>query len=227
MRSKHRVDWPLWRKWTKWVTLGELAGFTVPALVGVLASAAGAPSGLLYAAMLPAGAFEGACLGYAETRALRGHLPQIPAGQFTAATAAAAVLAYGLGMLPSTLGEGLDDVPDLLLFSAVGAGALVLLLSIGTAQALVLRQSGLDAWWWIAATAGAWLAALAVFLLVATPLWQPGQPLAITIVVAILAGCLMAATVAVLTGFSAVRLVDQRGHATGPSSSDAARSEAR
>ena len=75
--------------------------------------------------------------------------------------------------------------------------------------------------------AGAWLAALAVFLLVATPLWQPGQPLAITIVVAILAGCLMAATVAVLTGFSAVRLVNQRRHATGPSSSDAARSEAR
>ena len=55
---------------------------------------------------------------------------------------------------------------------------------------------------WIAVTAGAWLLGLAVFLMVATPLWWPGQALALTVFVGVPAGALMATTVAVVTGLA-------------------------
>jgi len=206
------MNWELWRRWTVAVTLGELAGFTVPALAAVTMTRADAPSWLLYSAMLPAGAVEGACLGFAQVLVLRRYLPQVSGVAFTTATAVGASVAYALGMLPSTVGERMDDVPAVLLVLLVGAGAPVLLLSIGVAQALVLRRSGLDPWWWIVATAGAWMVALAVFLTVATPLWQPGQPLAIAAGIGIVAGGLMAATAAALTGFAAAHLVREAGH---------------
>jgi hypothetical protein len=51
-----------------------------------------------------------------------------------------------------------------------------------------------------------------VFLMVATPLWTPGQPLAVSIVVRVVAGALMAVTAAGLTGFAALRLVRSSRH---------------
>jgi hypothetical protein len=56
-------------------------------------------------------------------------------------------------------------------------GTVLLLCSMGTAQWLVLRRIEVDAPWWIGVTAAAWVAGLAVFLAVATPLWREGQPL--------------------------------------------------
>lgn len=201
------MDWALWRSWTRTVTVGEVVGFLAPALVAVLLTAADAAAWVLYLAMLPAGAIEGACLGFAQAWALRRHLPHLSRTAFTGATALAATLAYAIGMLPSTVGEALTDLPMPVLIIVAGVAGVVLLLSIGTAQALVLRRIGLGSWWWIAATAGAWLAALMVFLLVTSPLWRPGQPLWLAIAIGVGAGALMAATAAALTGFAAVRLV--------------------
>src|SRR5689334_238286 len=205
-----------WRRWTTVTTVGELAGFSVPATVGALATTGGWSGATAFAAVLGAGFVEGCALGFAQAHGWRGRLPALPVGRYTVATGVAAVLAYALGLLPSTLGDaagGLVMVP-----TAVVAG-LALLASIGTAQWLVLRRAGLDRPVWIVTTGGAWLAGLAVFLVTAMPLWQPGQPW--WLVTAIGAGCglLMAFTVAALTGLAAVRLlrprrkgVDRHGH---------------
>jgi hypothetical protein len=156
--------------------------------------------------LLLAGAMEGYVLGAAQAWALRTVVPALPARAFAAATAAAAVVAYVIGLAPSTLGDRLGDAPLVLLVLAAALGALVLLASIGTAQWLVLRRAGYDVPWWIATTAAGWLAGLAVFMVVATPLWQPGQPALLVVAIGMLGGLLMAATVAGVTGFAALRL---------------------
>ena len=60
---------------------------------------------------------------------------------------------------------------------------------------------------WIVATALAWLAGLAVFLAFTMPLWQPGQALALTILIGLAGGLLMAATTAAVTGRALCRLL--------------------
>jgi hypothetical protein len=87
---------------------------------------------------------------------------------------------------------------------------LPLLLTIGVAQWLVLR--GREPWAvrWIAATASAWLAGLAVFLAVATPLWWEGQTLAAAVLVGVGAGVVMATTVALVTGLALRRFLSAR-----------------
>jgi len=45
---------------------------------------------------------------------------------------------------------------------------------------VVLRRHVARAGRWVLITAAAWLGGLTVFLLVASPLWQEGQPLAVT-----------------------------------------------
>lgn len=200
------MDWVLWRRWTVAVGAGELAGFTAPAIAGaVLANAAVGPA-VTYVALLAAGSVEGWCLGYAQAWALRDHIRVLPRRRFAAATAAAAAMAYAVGMLPSSLGDRLDSAPVAVLVAGAVVGGGLLVVSIGGAQWLVLRRIGLGRWWWVAVTAGAWLAGLAVFMLVATPLWREGQPLTMTILIGVFAGALMAATVAGLTGVAAVRL---------------------
>lgn len=64
------------RRWFRNVTLGECAGFAVPATVGALtAHAANAVSVPL---LVLAGAVEGALLGWFEARVLRAVLPALP-----------------------------------------------------------------------------------------------------------------------------------------------------
>jgi hypothetical protein len=82
----------------------------------------------------------------------------------------------------------------------------VLVGSIGTAQWWVMRRQVRRSGWWILTTAGAWAIGLAVFTGVSSPLWQPGQPAWELVLIGMLGGVLMAATVAALTGWAFVRL---------------------
>jgi hypothetical protein len=122
------------------------------------------------------------------------------------ATAGAAALAWAIGLLPSTVGGGLAGWPVPLLIALATVGGLVLLLSIGTAQWLVLREHVPRAGRWIWATAVAWVLALGLFTAVTTSLWQPGQAVATTVLIGVLGGVVMAATVAAVTGIAVVRL---------------------
>lgn len=110
------------------------------------------------------------------------------------------MLAYAIGLVPSTLAGSIGSWPVALVVpGAVLLGA-ALLASIGTAQWLILRRHVTGARRWIGTTALAWLVGLGVFLGFAMPLWQPGQPLALTIAVGVGGGLLMAATTSLITG---------------------------
>ncbi|WP_433221502.1 hypothetical protein ACQP00_20815 [Dactylosporangium sp. CS-047395] len=196
-----------WWRWTAVTTAGELAGFVVPATVGAAAATTARwPDGVTYPAVLAAGFVEGSLLGYAQASVWRSRLPGLGLRRYWTATGAAAVLAYAVGMLPSTLGERLTRLPTPVLVAAGLVAATMLLGSICTAQWLVLCRAGVDRPAWIAATAAAWAAGLAVLLLTAMPLWQPGQAWWLITVIGVGCGALMAATVAALTGRAAVRL---------------------
>ncbi|WP_035938234.1 hypothetical protein [Knoellia aerolata] len=198
---------PLVRRWVAWTIAGEMAGFGAPAVVGVLT--AGSPTRVALPALVSAGAVEGLLLGAAQAHVLSSALPGLDVRRFALLTAGAASLAYLVGMLPSSTGWAGTDAPTALLVAAAVVGGIVLLGSLGTAQWLELRRHVTRGWTWILTTAGAWLVGLAVFMLVATPLWRPGQGVALAVLVGLVAALGMATTVAVLTGRAAQRLVDR------------------
>lgn len=194
--------------WFACVTVAEVIGFVLPALAGALT--ADAAPGVALPALLVTGAVEGAALGFGQGVVLRAAVPGLPVRRWTAATAAGAVVAYLLGMLPSTTASTILTWPPAVLVVLGTAAGLLLLASIGTAQWLVLRHRVPRSASWIATTAVAWLGGLGVFLAVAMPLWQPGQPLAQVVAVGAFAGLLMAATMAAVTGAGLVRLLAHR-----------------
>ncbi|MBO3753204.1 hypothetical protein J5X84_44865 [Streptosporangiaceae bacterium NEAU-GS5] len=192
----------LWRRWFGVVTLGEIVGFSVPALV---AAAVVQSDGSIAqaAAVVAAGVAEGAILGLAQAYVLRSALPCVPTVSWVSATAAGAAVAWTIGSVPIVLGDRFLELPPLLL----ALFGVVLLGSMGGLQWLVLRARMPGMAWWVAATAGAWLAALGAFMALTMPLWQEGQPAWLIAAIGILGGLVMAATVAALTGLAFLRLV--------------------
>jgi hypothetical protein len=202
-------DRTLWRRWVLWTTAGEVAGFTAPAVAGVLTADVDGMRPLV--ALVLAGLVEGAALGAAQAHVLRSALPALEARAFTVATAAGAAFAYLVGMTPPTLHDDLADLPGPVLAAGAAVGGTLLLGSIGTTQWWVLRRVLPRSGSWVLTTAAAWLVGLAVFLLVATPLWHEGQSTLGAVGVGVGAAVLMAATVAMLTGAALVRLLRRTG----------------
>ena len=187
------------RAWTVSVSMGELAGFCVPALVGGLLREE--PPLLVLGAMVLAGLVEGAVLGWSQSRVLRHRLSGFNEARWIGATALAAAAAWFVGMLPSTFYEQWSTWPMLLsVLVAVLLGTL-LLGSIGLGQWIELRRHVPRAARWILITAAGWGAGLFVFMAVATPLWRPGQSTATIIAIGVGAGALMAVSMAGLTGW--------------------------
>ena len=209
----------LWATWFLTVTVAELVGFSAPLLAGALTADAG--PGVAVPALLVAGAVEGAVLGSGQAAVLRRALPELPGRRWVVATAVAAVFCYALGLLPSTSAGVWAAWPVALTFVIAVALGLLLLGAIGLAQWWVLRRHVPRAAWWIPATGVAWLAALAAFLAIAVPLWQPGQPTMLVVGIGLVAGLVVAAVVAAITGWALVRLLQpgdpaHRGRAPRP-----------
>jgi hypothetical protein len=183
------------RHWIAAVTLGEFAGFCAPALTGALTASV--------PAMLIAGAVEGALLGGSQAIVLRRAVAGLRPWRWIVATAVAAMIAYLLGLTPSTVA---GPLPPLLVI----VGGVALVSSIGVAQWLVLRRFVDRAVAWIPITALAWTAGLGVFLAFATPLWQPGQSTPMIAAIGMAGGLLMAATTAAITGEGLRRLLKDR-----------------
>jgi hypothetical protein len=193
------------RSWFWTVTAAEFVGFAVAACAGAVT--ANAAAGVTVPALLAAGAVEGGMLGWGQVSVLRRALPGVGRRHWIMATAVAAMLAYLIGLVPSTLAGSVGSWPlAIVVPGAVLLGA-ALLGSIGTAQWLILRRHVTGALGWIGTTALAWLIGLGVFLGFAMPLWQPGQPLALTIVIGVGGGLLMAATTSLITGGALRRLL--------------------
>ncbi|MGX7829614.1 hypothetical protein ACTG9Q_31450 [Actinokineospora sp. 24-640] len=174
-------------RWVGVVTVAEFSGFLAPAVVGVLT--VHAATEVAVPVLLVAGALEGAALGFGQAVVLRAVVPGLPLFRWVGATAVGALIAYFLGLLPSML---------LSPWALAGLGALPL--TIGFLQWLVLRRLVARSASWIAVTAMAWIAGLAAFLALATPLWHEGQAVAESILIGAGAGLVMAAIVALITG---------------------------
>ena len=196
---------PLLRRWVVWTLAGEMVGFVAPAVLGVVS--ARWSSAVAVPTVVAAGSVEGLMLGAAQAHALAPSLPGLRSARFALLTALAAALAYTLGMLPSELGPWLLHAPRLPVVLAGTLAAIVLLASIGVAQWLELRRHVRRAWTWILTTAAAWLAGLVAFMLIATPLWHPGQRPLVAVLVGLVAAGAMATTVALITGVWIQRLI--------------------
>lgn len=122
-------------------------------------------------------------------------------------TAVAGALAWFIGLLPSTYSEVWQAWPVSVQVVCGAAAGVILLCSIGFAQWLELRRHLPRAGWWVPGSAAAWCVGLVVFLGVSTPLWQPGQSPRLVVLIGILAGILMAVSMAAVTGFVLVRLL--------------------
>jgi hypothetical protein len=183
----------------------------VPALVGALT--AGYAATVYLPSLLLAGAVEGAFLGAAQAHVLRRALPSLSSRAWVAVTSAAAVVAWLIGLTPVVGGGLLAELAVPIGVIAAAVLGSLLLLSIGAAQWTVLRNHVAGAGRWIAVTAVAWLLGLAAFMLIASPLWHEGQPVALTVASGVLAGLVMAGTVAAVTGLGLLHILRSRKEA--------------
>jgi hypothetical protein len=204
MTHERAVDRRLWGRWVGANTLAETIGLGVTAGVAVWAAGIGAPGSPVWLAaaalaVILAGAVEGAAVGYAQWRVLRGPLPGLAARPWVVATVVGALVAWTLGMLPSILmslqgGAGtepeISDAAQLLLAAVMGA---VVGPVLGVPQWLVLRRFVPAAGWWVAANACAWAAGMPVIFLAAGSV--PADPSTATVVAAVLVACAAAGAV--------------------------------
>ena len=184
------------------VTVGEAIGFAIPAATGGLLALAGAPVFVVFPSMILAGACEGALLGVGQSIGFGRSV--VPRPAWVCSTAIGAAIAWSIGMLPSTLG-GVDFSNSFVLPLVVMFGSL-LLLSIPTLQWVVLRRSGYRAAAWIPLNAGAWTVGI-LWTLAPSPFIDENTPAQVLFGVYLVAGLLMAATVAALTAIPAHRVV--------------------
>jgi hypothetical protein len=186
------------------VSAGEIAGFTAPGVIGVWTQ--GLSPGSQLPLLVIGGSLEGAALGFAQAWVLRRVWPEFKVHAWVGATAAAAGLAWLLGMLPSTTHSIWSTwTPAWIALAGIVLGVL-LLASIGTAQALVMPPGTPKRYTWIGWTALGWCAGLVTFSLVAPPLWHEGQVPLATALIGLAGGVAMAVVMAAVTGVGAGRL---------------------
>lgn len=197
------------RTWIIATALGETAGFLVPALVAVVAF--DLHPGLTLLLMVLAGLVEGAVLGAAQSVVLHREFLGFSRTSWVIATSLGAGTAWLLGMLPSTFYPAWTEWSPVVTVPLAVLLGLALLTTIGFAQWTVLRRHLARSRTWVPANAVAWLVGLGVLMGVTMPLWREGQATVLVIVIGVLGGLAMAATVAVVTGVWLARLVRPRG----------------
>jgi hypothetical protein len=127
---------------------GEAAGFTAAAIAGALAATHDLPTAPEFALLVGAGSIEGALLGAGQAIAMmRLQLPPRMLLSWPVVTSVAAALAWLIGLLPSSIPHIPWSSPVTWLLGSA------LLLSIPTAQYLLLRS--------VIHTAGRWINVLA------------------------------------------------------------------
>jgi hypothetical protein len=189
-------------RWVLVVTLGEALGFTVSAAVGVAVTGATWTVGNRRGLVL-AGSVEGAWLGAAQADCLYRWRVLPVRHWWIVATTVGAVVAWSLGMLPSTLGR-LNWTTSTAV--AVGVGGLILLTSLPLAQYFVLRDHVRRPALWIPIKIAAWLVGIA-WTLAPSPFVDQSTRAAALILIYGIAGLCMAVTVAVITGVGMFRLL--------------------
>ena len=175
----------LWVRWVGANTLGETIGLGFTAIVAVAVASAGDTGRLALvvaaaAALVAAGAVEGVAVGYAQWRVLRGPLATLRARSWVLATVIGAVVAWTLGLVPSTLAGGAGEggappVSAAVQYLLAALMGFVLGPVLGVPQWRVLRRFVPHAGRWVLANAAAWAAGMPVIFLAAGNV-PPGAP---------------------------------------------------
>jgi hypothetical protein len=176
---KHERDTIFWLRWVAANALGEAVGLSAVLLVGFgvlgpslsgLAGAWPAVVGLIAGVLL--GIFEGVVVGAAQGAILRRRLPRLALRTWIVATVIGAMVAWGLGMLPSTLmsadasgGQAAAEMPEALTYAMAAGMGLVSGVILALAQWLALRQHVRRAGLWLPANALAWLCGMPLVFL--------------------------------------------------------------
>ena len=181
--ASHRrhFRWWDWRFWLRWIVanaIGEILGLGLAAAVAIgMILTIGEPKSLAVAVMMAgvmiaAGACEGVIVGLAQWRVLRRRLPRVPRRDWVLATAMGALVAWALGMAPSTLAVLNQDAgapplepSDWLVYSLAAAMGAALGIVLGIPQWRVLRRHVQRAHWWVWANAAAWLVGMPLVFL--------------------------------------------------------------
>lgn len=194
--------------WLAWVTVGETLGFLAPVITHLLASSF-IPDFVL-PLLVGAGAIEGAVLGWAPSHVLRPRVPLLSGRRWIILTSLGAAVAWVIGMLPSAFVAVWVQWPAPMQILAGVLSGLVLLGSVGASQSLELRRHFGEIVPWIVGNAAAWSVGLLIFLVISTPLWQPGQPPALVALIGVVAGVGMAAGMAAISGLVMKRLMERK-----------------
>lgn len=209
MTSQRLAQWRWWGAWVLANAWSELLGLGLVASAGTLlarfTSAPRAPAAVILLALLfvALGAFEGWIVGMAQQRVLRRRLPALQG--WVAATMLGAIVAWLLGMVPSTVmnlrphdasARPPEIGPWLRWLGAAGMG-LVTGPVLGYFQWRRLRlQLQRHAWCWLPANGLAWAVGMPVIFAAAHVAATASSPLAIAATVALalgLAGALVGA----------------------------------
>lgn len=201
----------IWRQWVINFTLGELIGFGgIPVLGGVsvlsITSNLGsdAQSLALYIVGIVGGFGEGAVLAWFQMRVLHGYLPQVEDSRWICATAAAASFAWAVGMLAPTL-DALIGLSVTMQIAIWLPASLLILFSIGVAQAWVLNGKVEKPQRWITGNVIGWLAGLP-WTFVLPALLPESAPMPVWVGTFAIAGVLMGVSAGAITGFVLIRL---------------------
>jgi len=176
---KHERDLTFWLRWVLANALGEAVGLSAVLLVGFgvlgprLEGLAGAwPAMLSLAAGVLLGIFEGIVVGAAQGIVLRPRLPRLAMRTWIVATVIGAMVAWGLGMLPSTLmsadaggAQAATEMPEWLTYVMAAGLGVVAGVVLALAQWAALRSHVRRAGLWLPANSLAWLFGMPVVFL--------------------------------------------------------------
>lgn len=191
-----KSNFSFWQKWVIANALGELIGLGAVFIVGYFYfNSLGEPQGVSALAGLAVlvvllAVYEGAVVGLAQWRVLRIALPELPGRSWILATVVGAVIAWVLGMIPSTLfpgnGEPVEAVepPMLAVLGVAAAMGLVLGSILAIAQWWVLRKHVTKALTWLGANSLAWAVAMPlIFWMVGATIGEHQTPAAVVLLV--------------------------------------------
>lgn len=215
-RAAKRWPWGFWGRWVLANAFAELIGLGGSALLWIVfLSGLEAQWGILTSAtvvVLGSTLLEGTAVGVAQWRVLRSALPKLHLAAWWSATAIGALIAWSLGMIPSTFmsinSAGSNATPppemsDALMYTLAAVMGLVLGPVLALPQWLVLRRQVTHAGLWIAANAVAWCWGMLVIFIVVS--FVPAGGLTVSTVLIVLGGLALAG--AVVGGIHGVVLV--------------------